>query len=670
MSLAHLLGAVVDRVLARPRRVLTGVVASCLALAAVSLTVPADTSFLSVLNADDPLVQRYLAMDEATRLSHRAILLLEGDDGAVDEAASVAHAVLSGHAEVDWVALEPAKAAGARVLVVSLVDDPMRLAGKDIARGQTSFSLVEVAVAEALASREVSLGWAGVPAQTIQDIEATMGRMLWLTPLGFVAVLLLLRTVERRLVHLGVIGGALGLAALATVGLSALVFGSLTFNEGFLVVVVAGLGADFALHLVVRLREERDGGMDFDAALRRTLCGAGPAITAGALTTAGAFAVLALAPETLPRRMGVIGAGGMVLCLGVVLTGLPAAWVVLARRGGTAGPATGFRVPGVGALARAAAARPAHTLLLGLLLVVAAGSGVQHLRYETDFNNIVNRDVPAQAVNTRLQALFGTHSSPWLVASDTLPEARDVHQAFTVDPHFVRVDGAADWLPPGTLALPDDHPQALVAQLQTVDGRWLTWAYTDYAGLDTEQLRRDRLRAEAIAPEAAGYGLFVEAIVSPARPWAPRLGLGIAALVLVVLAVDLRSAKRVALAITPAGVGMVATLGLLGWLDVGLGIVHVVSVPLLLGLGVDDGLHVVHRLDEDPTLSADAAAVSVGRAIVVTTATTCASFAGLALSNNPSLEAMALVLLIGLPICLLASLTLVPAGAVLLRLRG
>jgi len=454
-------GWLLTRLLVHPGRFLGGSTLACLALASVALVVPADTSFLSVLPQHDPLVQRYLAIDQTARLSHRAILLLEGNDDAVEAAALTALETLDGHPEVDWVAPDPRQEPGARVLVASLVDDPMRLAGKDIVSGQTSFSVVERELAAALDGSGVSVGWAGVPPQTIQDIEATMGRMLWLTPLSFLGVLLLLRTVERRLVRLGLIGGALGLAAAGTVGLSALVFGSLTFNEGFLVVVVCGLGADFALHLVVRLREERAAGPGFEEALSRTLDGAGPAVAAGALTTAGAFAVLALAPETLPRRMGVIGASGLVLCLLLMLTWLPAAWVLLERRGAAPSTDAAFRVPGLRRLAGLSVAHPGRTVAVGLL----------------------------------------------------------------------------------------------------------------------------------------------------------------------------------ALAV------------------------------LLLGLGVDDGLHVVHRLREDPDLPADGAAVSVGRAVVMTTATTSAGFAGLLLSNNPSLEAMALVILLGLPICLIASISLVPALAVLLGVR-
>jgi len=667
--MASLLSRLLDVVITFPKWTLGLTTVACLLLAAVALTVPVDMSFMSVLNQNDPRVQRYLEVNEAARLSHRMVLLLEGPDGVLDAAAATAADTMADLPEVDWVAADPHGVPGARVVVASLVDDPMTLAGRDIALGRTSFSLVETAVGEALADVPVTLGWAGVPPQTIQDIEATLGRFVFLSPVALLLVLLLVRTVERRTVRLLLIGAPLVLAVLATLGLGAAAFGDITFNEGFYGVVVCGLGADFALHLVTRLREERAGGHEFERALRRTVAGVGPAILVGALTTAGAFAVLALAPETLPRRLGVTGAAGLVFCVGLMLTWLPAAWVLLERSGASPSNVSAFRIPGIGFLAGAAARRPAVTLGLAALVVTGATVGIKDLRYETDFNNIANRDVPAAAVNERLKERFGTHSSPWLVATDTVAAAHAVHAAFEADPAFVRVDGAASLLPPSATDLPPGTPRAVEAQVRGTDGRWLTWAYTGYAGLDTGRLAEDRRRAEAIDPSAAGYGLFVEAIIAVERPWAPWIGLGILGLVLTVLLVDLRSPRWALLAITPSVVGMVGTLGLLGWLDAGIGIAHVISVPLLIGLGVDDGLHVVHRLREAPDLAPDAAAVSVGRAMVMTTATTCVSFTALVLSNNPSLESMALVILMGLPVCLLASITLVPALAGLLRLR-
>lgn len=665
----RLLVPIAALVIARPRRVLGVTTLVCLLLGAAAATAPLDMSFLSVVHEEEPLVARYLAMNEAVRLSHRSLLLLEGPEEELDAAADVAEAVLTAHAEIEWAAIDPRRVNGARLVVASLHADPMTLPAGDIARGQAAFSRVDRAVGEALVGSPVTSSWAGVPAMTIQDIEASLRRFTRLSPLSLLLVLLLLRLVEPTTLRVLLIGVPMALAVVATLGLSALIFGSLTFNEGFFGVVVCGLGADFALHLLVRLREERASGQTFEEALRETLQGAGPAIVAGAVTTLGAFSILALAPETMPRRMGFAGAVGLAFCLGLMLLWLPAAWVLLQRRSPTERrPA--LAVPGLGGLASWSTARPALVLSVAAVLLLGALAGVPRIRYETDFTRIANRDVDAHETSARIAALFGANAAPWIVASDTLGEARAVHAAFEADPHFVRVEGVATGLPPGLTDVPAETPAAVAAQLKARDGRWLTWASTGYTGLDIRRLAADRVRAEAIAPDVAGYGMFVESIVGPKRPWAPWIGLGILAFVVGVLAVDLRSPRWMVVAICPAAVGLVITLGLLAWADVGFGIVHVLSIPLLLGLGVDDGLHVVHRLREAPGLAVDEAAVSVGRAIVVTTLTTCAGFGALLLSNNPSLESMALVVLIGLPICLLASVTLVPALAVLLRLRS
>ena len=387
------------------------------------------------------------------------------------------------------------------------------------------------------------------------------------------------------------------------------------------------------------------------------------------MTTAGAFAVVALAPETLARRIGVTGAVGLVLCLGLMLTWLPAAWT-LAERGRSGDGVLPGRARLTGRLAGFSTRRPWLVVALTLLVVGFALAGLPRHRLETDYNNITNRALDATRVAARLQELFGANTAPWIVASDTLHEAHAVHAAFRADPHFVRVQGAADLLPAWATSLPPDTPPGVAAQVQGRDGRWLTWAYTGYAGMDTVRLAADRQRAEAIDPDVAGFGMFVEAILAGERPWAPRVALGVLVLVAIVALVDQRSLRWAALALAPAAVGMLVTFGALCWLDIGFGIAQVVSIPLLLGLGVDDGLHVVHRMREAPDRPPDRAAVSVGRAIVITTATTCVSFAALALANNPSLEAMALVILIGLPLCLLTSVTLLPALAVILGGRS
>ena len=154
------------------------------------------------------------------------------------------------------------------------------------------------------------------------------------------------------------------------------------------------------------------------------------------------------------------------------------------------------------------------------------------------------------------------------------------------------------------------------------------------------------------------------------RPWVRPVCAGIFGVVLLVLLIDLRDPRWMLVALAPVTIGTTVTFGVLCWMDTAFSIIPLVGVPLVVGLGVDDGLHVVHRMREDEALPADAAATSVGRAIVLTTATTCASVLGLLFSNHAGMEHLAIVFLVGLPLCLLASITLVPALAVLLGLRS
>lgn len=746
-----------------PKRFVVGAIVPCLLLAAAALFVPRDLSFRGVLPDDDPRVQRYFALSEQTNIAGRALILLEGDDDdRLLEAARVLEAELEALDEVadvtveppaDWMidrapwfapddlfdawialAIDPADPAaplavqqmlegtrddlptmavpGARLLAVQLADDPF-----EIKVGIPSFFAVQARADELSESLGVQLGWTGMAAVSAQDQVSTISRIALLTPLSLIVVLLLLRFVEPRLGHLAAVALPMILSAGATVGVVGVILGKITFAEGSFGILLFGLGVDFALHLIVRNREERAGGRSLEEALPRVLRGAGSGVVVGALTTAGAFAVAATAPDPLAAHIATAGAVGLLLCMLLMLTLLPATWVLLERRSGQP-PAPPLTLPFLRPMAAHAAAHPVLHVAVGLVVLAVSLSGASQLRWETDLAQAFSRDVPALQTGERVQELFDANSSPWLVPVDTLEEARRVTKAFEAEPMFTRVEGigrmfggdlddrerrleqAAPLLAarageydaiasesggqPGAAAgralldalgtatsvgkpTPESLPDSIRGQLVSPSGEYLVLAYAGAPHLDGRRAAEERKVAQAIHPEAAGFGLLVEVLMATERPWMTRVLIGILAFVLVLLAVDLRDPRWVIAALAPVVVGTAVTFGLLCWAGVGFGTVTAVAVPLILGLGVDDGIHVVHRLREHPPLEIPDGVVSVGRAIVMTTATTCASLAALLFTNHAGLESLALVLLIGLPVCLLASITLVPALAVLLR---
>jgi predicted RND superfamily exporter protein len=93
---------------------------------------------------------------------------------------------------------------------------------------------------------------------------------------------------------------------------------------------------------------------------------------------------------------------------------------------------------------------------------------------------------------------------------------------------------------------------------------------------------------------------------------------------------------------------------------------NVIVLPLLLGIGVDSGIHLVHRANE---LGGDTKALldsTTARAVAFSALTTIASFGTLSISGHKGVSSLGVLLMIGMVWTLAANLLLLPA---LLQLR-
>jgi hopanoid biosynthesis associated RND transporter like protein HpnN len=88
---------------------------------------------------------------------------------------------------------------------------------------------------------------------------------------------------------------------------------------------------------------------------------------------------------------------------------------------------------------------------------------------------------------------------------------------------------------------------------------------------------------------------------------------------------------------------------------------NIIALPLLLGVGVDNGIHMVHRWRSEPSRLGSLVQVSTGRAVLFSGLTTVASFGNLAFSPHPGMASMGWILSVGMLVTLLATLVLLPA---------
>jgi uncharacterized protein len=85
-------------------------------------------------------------------------------------------------------------------------------------------------------------------------------------------------------------------------------------------------------------------------------------------------------------------------------------------------------------------------------------------------------------------------------------------------------------------------------------------------------------------------------------------------------------------------------------------------LPMLLGIGIDYGIYIVHRVRIQGTLNVHQAVHDTGTAITLSAVTTQVGFGTLALSTNQGLASVGLVVLVGITACLVASLCTLPAA--------
>lgn len=139
------------------------------------------------------------------------------------------------------------------------------------------------------------------------------------------------------------------------------------------------------------------------------------------------------------------------------------------------------------------------------------------------------------------------------------------------------------------------------------------------------------------------------------------------AIVILVL-VHFRSIACLILALLPVAAGTIWMVGLMGWLGIPFNPANIMTLPLVIGIGVTSGIHILNRFAEEQTPSI--LAKSTGKAVIVSGLTTVVGFGSLVLAKHQGIQSLGYVMSIGTSTCMLAALTFLPAILNLLNRWG
>jgi hypothetical protein len=509
-------------------------------------------------------------------------------------------------------------------------------------------------------------------------------------------------------------------STLWTLGLASFYPGHLNVVTVGFAAILLGLGDDSLTHLYARFHEELGAGRDRSGALQAAMAACGPALFLATLTSGVAFAALSFVAFRGLAELGIIAALGMVNLLVTTLVLFPALLSFRGIGGAPGGRAPALPVGAFVRLHTWARSRRVAVLGTAAVAVAAAASAAAAwLEFSPELRALRGRDparerleqvlapfgglpdplhlvrqggsldealegmAPLLEVARRLQeeglvrgfspeislvpalaeqrARFGRAASlPWEDAERSLRRA-SAELGLRAD-FFAPFLGALRgyrrweevWIDPAQVPFPvriaPGPPEAAVAL-----------ALYPAPGVPLEQIEA---RARSLAPAALALTRVasVERVSGDlarviARDFRRASLIALAAVGAVTLAA-FRSPRRLALVALPVVCGSAFMLGGLGLAGVPVNLMSLVAAPLVFGLGIDFGIYIVNRHDQDG--DAGAALRHAGGAILLTGMTTLAGFGSLLAADFAGLRSMGWVAVLGIGGCLLSALVLLP----------
>lgn len=176
---------------------------------------------------------------------------------------------------------------------------------------------------------------------------------------------------------------------------------------------------------------------------------------------------------------------------------------------------------------------------------------------------------------------------------------------------------------------------------------------------------------ESVDPEAAGQGVSLYHHNVMILDGFKRAAFFSLCLVVVLLLLDFANLRKALLALFPVLLGMGWMVGTFSIVGLQLNVATVVVLPLTLGIGIDAGVHMMHRWELNARTHGGRARIDevirgTGNAVLLSSLTTMVGFAGLLLGRHLGMVQLGATMVIGIGCTLVASVLVLPALLLLL----
>lgn len=506
-----------------------------------------------------------------------------------------------------------------------------------------------------------------------------------------------------------------------TFGLAALAFGSLNILTAFVGAILLGLGIDHGIHFLERFESERADGKTREEAIRATFANTGRAVVLAGLTTAVGFAGLAISDFRAFREFGVIAGAGVVFVVIAYVLCLPP---FLRLASAIARPRSGEVGAWFGAFGKGVAGWSPAIFWAVTVVAVLVAVQIRNVQFDYDFNSLEDAgNLRSYELDEIVNEVLGRQQVPVVLLTD-----HESDEAGLADLLRKRKDSAGDAstisivVSPSDLVpsdqeekreildelaedlesvVPEDLPEKDRGRFEMLKRMVATEPF-GRKDLPEEVQRQFRLKRQGdggmvlvypsvrlsdgqailrLAKElrnvplaggghasAAGEAMVLADVLTMIFTESPVVVAATLILVFFTLWLLLGRVKMAILCYLPALLSVLTMVGAVHLAGMKLNYLNIVLVPVLFGIAVDAGVHLVVRgaYSHDHLIQA---VRDTGRAIWGAALTTAAGFGALLLAHHPGLHSFGKTALLGLVANLVAALLWLTALLALRHVR-
>lgn len=314
----------------------------------------------------------------------------------------------------------------------------------------------------------VKIGLTGIPVLESDEMRRSQLDMQRASVISFLGVALVQFLGFRGFRHpvLALIMLAVGMAW--AFGYATLAVGHLNILSVSFAAILIGLGADFAICYLARYLELRQEGRGLRPALVESSTSVGPGVLTSAITTALAFFCASFTPFLGVAELGIIGGGGILMCLAATFIALPALIALSDRNTSQTRLPHQYQATLHRALIRKAPAVVCFASIAVIIGITSQAFAWRNDRIESRVifdHNLLNLQADGlESVMVQKRAFSNSQGSLLFAISlaDSAEEARQLKQQFEALPSVHHVEDLASRLP----LFPEAESKALVQRFR------------------------------------------------------------------------------------------------------------------------------------------------------------------------------------------------------------